>query len=31
MKLLSVSVSVPKEFPYQGRTATTGIFKEAVA
>lgn len=30
MKLLSVNVSLPKEVAYQGRTTTTGIFKEAV-
>ncbi len=30
MKLLSVNVSRPKEVPFQGRTVTTGIFKEPV-
>ena len=30
MKLLSVNVSLPKEVPFQGRTVTTGIFKEPV-
>ena len=28
MKLLSVNVSLPKEVPYNGKTITTGIFKE---
>ena len=31
MKLLSVSVSLPKEVTYQGRPVKTGIFKEPVA
>jgi len=31
MKLLSVNVSLPKEFTFQGRTTTTGIFKEPVS
>ncbi len=30
MKLLSVNVSLSKEVPYMGKTATTGIFKEPV-
>ena len=30
MKLISVNVSLAKEVPYQGRTITTGIFKEPV-
>ena len=30
MKLLSVNVSLPKEVPYNGKTITTGIFKEPV-
>jgi MOSC domain-containing protein YiiM len=30
MKLLSVNVSLPKEVIYQGRTVSTGIFKEPV-
>ncbi len=30
MKLLSVNISIPKEITYQGRTTTTGIFKEPV-
>lgn len=30
MILLSVNVSLPKEVPYQGRTVSTGIFKEPV-
>ena len=31
MKLLSVNVSRVKEVPYQGKTVTTGIFKEPLA
>jgi len=31
MKLLSVSVSLPKEVPYIDKTTTTGIFKEPVS
>ena len=30
MKLLSVNVSLPKQVLYQGKTITTGIFKEPV-
>jgi len=30
MKLLSVNVSLPKEISFQGRSVTTGIFKEPV-
>ena len=30
MKLLSVNVSLPKEVEHQGKTVTTGIFKEPV-
>lgn len=30
MRLLSVNVSLPKEVPYQGKTVSTGIFKEPV-
>ena len=30
MKLLSVNVSLPKEIEHQGKTVTTGIFKEPV-
>ncbi len=30
MKLLSVNVSLPKEVSCQGRTVSTGIFKEPV-
>ena len=30
MKLISVNVSLAKEVPYQGRTITTGIYKEPV-
>ena len=30
MRLLSVNVSQAKEVPYQGKTVTTGIFKEPV-
>ncbi len=30
MKVLSVNVSLPKEVPYNGKTITTGIFKEPV-
>ncbi len=30
MRLISVNVSLPKKVPYQGRTVSTGIFKEPV-
>ncbi len=30
MKILSVNVSLPKEVPYNGKTITTGIFKEPI-
>ena len=30
MRLLSVNVSLPKEIPYNGKTVTTGIFKEPI-
>ena len=30
MKLLSVNVSLPKEVQHNGKTVTTGIFKEQV-
>lgn len=30
MQLISVNVSLPKEIQYQGKTVTTGIFKEPV-
>jgi MOSC domain-containing protein YiiM/NAD(P)-dependent dehydrogenase (short-subunit alcohol dehydrogenase family) len=30
MRLISVNVSLPKEVPYQGKTVSTGIFKEPV-
>ena len=30
MELLSVNVSLGKEVPYNGKTVTTGIFKEPV-
>ena len=31
MKLLSVNVSLPREVTYEGKTTTTGIFKEPVS
>ena len=30
MKLLSVNVSPPKEVVHEGKTVTTGIFKEPI-
>jgi MOSC domain-containing protein YiiM len=30
MRLISVNVTLPKEVPYQGKTVSTGIFKEPV-
>ncbi|MCH8139645.1 MAG: MOSC domain-containing protein, partial [Proteobacteria bacterium] len=30
MKLLSVNVSLPREISHEGRTVTTGIFKQPV-
>ncbi len=30
MKLVSVNVGLPRELTWQGRTVTTGIFKEPV-